>query len=142
MNGTLAYTELKIETNTEYTPDSLEILLSRYEFFCHIDENTFVYGRGHRKSREQQYYEKLKEYIGKLSEYVEEIRICGPERNSYSKTDHDATFMRMKKTIWGMTSSSLHTISRLKWLTSTLRWQMSCSTVQIWTVLTPDGKVL
>ena len=22
------------------------------------------------------------------------------ERNSYSKTDHDATFMRMKKTIW------------------------------------------
>ena len=62
MNETLAYTGLKIETNTEYTPDSPEAILSRYDFVCHIDENTFVYGRGHRKSREQRYYERLKEY--------------------------------------------------------------------------------
>lgn len=33
----------------------------------------------------------------KLKEYVKKIRICGSDRNSYSKTDHDATFMRMKK---------------------------------------------
>ena len=101
MNETLAYTGLKIETNTEYTPDSLEAILSRYDFVCHIDENTFIYGRGHRKSREQRYYERLKEYIEKLSEYVEKIQICGPERNSYAKTDHDATFMRMKKDYMG-----------------------------------------
>lgn len=101
MNETLTYTGLKIETNTEYTPDSLKAILSRYTFFCHINEKAFVYGRGHRKSREQRYYEKLKEYLEKLSEYVEKIRICGPERNSYSKTDHDATFMRMKKDYMG-----------------------------------------
>ena len=101
MNETLAYTGLKIETNTEYTPDSLEAILSRYDFVCHIDENTFIYGRGHRKSREQRYYERLKEYIEKLSEYVERTQICGPERNSYAKTDHDATFMRMKKDYMG-----------------------------------------
>ena len=101
MNETLAYTGLKIETNTEYTPDSLEAILSRYDFVCHIDENTFVYGRGHRKSREQRYYERLKEYIEKLPEYVEKIQICGPERNSYAKTNHDATFMRMKKDYMG-----------------------------------------
>ena len=101
MNETLAYTGLKIETNTEYTPDSLEAILSRYDFVCHIDENTFIYGRGHRKSREQRYYERLKEYIEKLSEYVEKTQICGPERNSYAKTDHDATFMRMKKDYMG-----------------------------------------
>ena len=40
MNETLAYTGLKIETNTEYTPDSLEAILSRYDFVCHIDENS------------------------------------------------------------------------------------------------------
>lgn len=91
MNETLAYTGLKIETNAEYTPDSLEMILSRYEFFCYIDKDTFVHGRGHRKSQEQRYYERLKGYIGKLSEYVEKIRICGPDRNSYAKTDHDAT---------------------------------------------------
>lgn len=101
MNETLAYTGLKIETNTEYTPDSLEAILSRYDFVCHIDENTFIYGRGHRKSREQRYYERLKEYIEKLPEYVEKIQICGPERNSYAKTNHDATFMRMKKDYMG-----------------------------------------
>ena len=43
----------------------------------------------------------LKEYIEKLSEYVERTQICGPERNSYAKTDHDATFMRMKKDYMG-----------------------------------------
>ena len=40
---------------------------SRYDFVCHIDENTFVHGRGHRKSREQRYYERLKEDIEKFS---------------------------------------------------------------------------
>lgn len=29
-------------------------------------------------------------------EYLEQI-ICGNDRNSYSKADHDATFMCMKK---------------------------------------------
>ena len=66
-----------------------------------MDEKEFVCGRGHRKSREQRYYEKLKKYTEKLREYVVKIRICGSDRNSYSKTDHDATFMRMKKDYMG-----------------------------------------
>ena len=56
MNETLAYTGLKIEINTEYTPDGLETILNRYAFLCHIDEKDFVSGRGHRKSQEQRYY--------------------------------------------------------------------------------------
>ncbi len=101
MNKTLAYTGLKIETNTEYTPDSLEAVMSRYVFFCHVDKKEFVSGRGHRKSREQRYYEKLEGYMEKLKEYVVKIKICGSYRNSYSKTDPDATFMRMKKDYMG-----------------------------------------
>ena len=41
--------------------------------------------------------EKLKKYTDKLKEYGERIRICGPNRNSYSKTDPSASFMRVKK---------------------------------------------
>ena len=101
INDDLAYTGFKIETNTEYTPDCLETILSRYVFFCRIDEKNFVHGRGYHKTKEQRNYEKLKEYALKLAEYVEKIRICGPGRNSYSKTDLDATFMRMKTDYMG-----------------------------------------
>ena len=52
----------------------------------------FVHGRGHRKTTQQRHYEKLREYTAKLEEYVEKIRICGEDRNSYSKTDHSASF--------------------------------------------------
>ncbi len=99
-SGVLAYTGLKVETNTEYTPQGLEMILGRYTFQCRIDEKAFVHCMGHRKTREQRYYEKLKEYTEKLIEYVKKIRICGPERNSYSKADHDATFMRNKGEVY------------------------------------------
>lgn len=101
INEDLVDTGLKVETNAEYSPQCLEMLLSRYAFKCRIDEKEFVHERGHRKTREQRYYEKLKEYTEKLKEYVEKIRICGSDRNSYSKTDYDATFMRMKKDSMG-----------------------------------------
>lgn len=60
-----------------------------------------MYGKGHRKTTKQKHYESLKEYIIKLEEYVEKINICGENRNSYSKTDNSATFMRMKKDYMG-----------------------------------------
>ena len=56
----------------------------------------FVHGRGHRKTRLQRSLETLESYIEKLKEYNQKLHICG-ERNSYSKTDTDATFMRMKE---------------------------------------------
>ena len=51
--------------------------------------------KGQRKERKRQ-IKQLKEHAGKLGEYDERLRILG-DRNSYSKTDHDATFMRMKE---------------------------------------------
>lgn len=44
--------------------------------------------------------ETLEEALSKLKEYTQKIHICG-ERNSYSKTDNDATFMRMKEDAMG-----------------------------------------
>lgn len=61
------------------------------------EENiTFVHGIGKRKSLLQKTLEQLDEYLAKLKRYTQSIHIAG-DRNSFSKTDHDATFMRMKE---------------------------------------------
>ena len=56
----------------------------------------FVHGIGKRKTPLQRSIETLEGYIEKLKEYNQKLYICGT-RNSYSKTDTDATFMRMKE---------------------------------------------
>ena len=57
----------------------------------------FVYGKGRKKSEIQQLYEELEACGNKLMEYKECYEIMGKDRNSYSKTDLEATFMRMKE---------------------------------------------
>lgn len=61
-------------------------------------------GRGHKKTRLQRIYEELTKITIKLKEYAEKIAVCGEERNSYAKTDRDATFMRMKTDYMGNTA--------------------------------------
>ena len=56
----------------------------------------FVYGKGNKKSELQQLYEDLEVCGTRLMEYRECFEIMGKDRNSYSKTDLEATFMRMK----------------------------------------------
>jgi transposase len=56
----------------------------------------FVSGIGKRKSPLQKTFEQLDEYISRLKKYNKHLHLMG-DRNSYSKTDPDATFMRMKE---------------------------------------------
>ncbi len=56
-----------------------------------------VYGKGTRKHPIQRLYDNMNEYFNKLKEYNNDLKIIGENRNSYSKTDHDATFMHMKE---------------------------------------------
>jgi transposase len=60
----------------------------------------FVHGCGKRKTPLQRSIESVEEYLNKLKEYTQKIHICG-DRNSYSKTDTDSTFMRMKEDAMG-----------------------------------------
>ena len=101
MNKDLSYEGLVIRTNTEYTPEYLDEILTNYKSACGIKEDKFVHGRGHRKTPEQRYFEKLTEYRNKLGEYVKKLEICGEDRNSYSKTNTSATFMRVKRDYMG-----------------------------------------
>ena len=57
----------------------------------------FVHGSGRRKSEAQKQWERLAELCGKWEKYEEQLEIMGTERNSYSRTDPDATFMRLKE---------------------------------------------
>ena len=55
----------------------------------------FVQGKGKRKSQLQKDFEELSELLERRKKYAEYSGILG-NRNSFSKTDTDATFMRMK----------------------------------------------
>lgn len=71
-----------------FAPCSETIMAEMTNFLYEIGE---ICGR--KKHSIQQSIEKLKEYLGKLKEYTQKIHTCG-NRNSYSKTDKDTTFMR------------------------------------------------
>lgn len=60
----------------------------------------FVHGIGKRKTPLQKSVETLEDYLSRFKKYNHQIHICGG-RNSYSKTDPDATFMRMKEDAMG-----------------------------------------
>ena len=92
---------IKIEKRNEYTIEYLEQVLQKYKEICCIDVEKFVHGKGVRKTIYQRKYEKLSEYIEKLKKYAKHIEICGEKRNSYSKTDSSATFMRIKRDYMG-----------------------------------------
>ena len=101
INQELQYTGTQFSINTEYAPEYIRQAAGRYAEMHQLDESQFVRGRGHHKTTAQRHYEKLTGFAVKLEEYVEKIRICGEDRNSYSKTDHSATFMRIKTDYMG-----------------------------------------
>jgi len=101
INDEIIWSGKKISTNPEYVPEFLDEVAEQYAELWQLDESAFVHGSGHRKTVQQRHYERICEYSGKLKEYVEKIRTCGPERNSYSKTDPSATFMRIKTDYMG-----------------------------------------
>lgn len=63
------------------------------------------------ESQRRQYAAMLKNllaYLEKTLEYEEKERICGPNRNSYYKTDHDATAMCLKQDYYSGLGSNMH----------------------------------
>ena len=97
MNEELRYEGLKLESKSEYIPEELEEMLRAYLNHYGLKESEFPHGKGRHKTEQQRKAEQLRKYIRKLEEYGEKLRICGEDRNSYSKTDPGATFMHMKK---------------------------------------------
>ena len=90
-----------LEKREEYAVEYVWEMLSAYQSATGLDVTKFVLGIGHRKGIHQKQYEELHGYRERLKTYARHIEICGEARNSYSKTDHDATFMRIKSDYMG-----------------------------------------
>ena len=74
---------------------SMDNLLFNLQTQARIQGVEFVYGRGKRKTELQRDIEKITEYSERIAGYEQHLKLL-QGRNSYSKTDADATFMRMK----------------------------------------------
>src|SRR5699024_12239388 len=75
--------------------NKLNEINEKKEKYMKYENIAFVNGKGKRKSDIQKLYDELKEHAMKMFEYTIHMDILG-ERNSFSKTDPDATFMHMK----------------------------------------------
>ncbi|WP_335617654.1 transposase [Clostridium butyricum] len=85
-----------IITNAKISVQDANYILDSIRIMIEANNIEFVYGKGKRKSKFQRYTEQLNEFIEKQNKYNEYNSIFNG-RNSFSKTDHDATFMHMKE---------------------------------------------
>lgn len=73
-----------------------------------IKINEIPSGKGKRLTKQQKNYKTLYKYLIKLLEYEEKEKICGENRKSYYKTDHDATAMALKTDYYSGHGSNMH----------------------------------
>lgn len=86
-------------TNFKITPENrtadLQRVVDYLDEYCYENNVAFIFGRGKRKSRHQKFYEITRKFLDRQLLYDLHNSRFG-NRNSYSKTDVDATFMHMK----------------------------------------------
>ena len=97
----LQFLNIRFEIREEYAIEYMEQICIQYMQITQIDTGKIPRGRGHHKTLEQRQYQILTEYTKRLKTYANHIKICGENRNSYSKTDTSATFMRIKRDYMG-----------------------------------------
>lgn len=90
----------RLDLKEEASGSELKAVLEMLDQERSVRGIAFVQGRGHRKTKLQRHFETVSELTERLVWYETALEICG-ERNSFSKTDPDATFMRMKEDAMG-----------------------------------------
>ena len=97
----LCFYRIFFQTREEYSIEYMDFCVSQLKNVLGERIIDIPSGKGHRKTVEQRLYQTLCQYTDKLKEYAKHIEICGEHRNSYSKTDKEATFMRIKTDYMG-----------------------------------------
>ena len=102
--------QMRIEVNGKNLIKSFQFnkLIKEYVVRENIDINSIPTGKGKRLTKEQRNYKLAYQYLIKLLEYEEKETICGENRNSYYKTDKDATAMVLKEDYYSKTSHDFH----------------------------------
>jgi transposase len=88
--------EINVAYQTTFSPNDLRQCLDFLTNQTAENNIDFVYGKGKRKSTLQKHYEKAVAYLEKKQKYIDYQRTFNG-RNSFSKSDHDATFMHLKE---------------------------------------------
>ncbi|MDY0404029.1 IS1182 family transposase [Virgibacillus sp. 179-BFC.A HS] len=87
--------ELSIE-ELEKIVEKLDEKVEEYDKKIEVSEDVSERKQLRSERKEpKQYQKQFKDYLARKEKYQNDMEIFG-KRNSYSKTDHDATFMRMK----------------------------------------------
>lgn len=86
-----------IKEKDNYTSDELLEIVTCLSSIIDKEGLSLVYGKGKRKDSIQKLFDLFEEYQNKMDGYDNHLKIMGEKRNSYSKTDKDSTFMRMKE---------------------------------------------
>lgn len=95
-------------------------ILKDYAEQNNIDINNIPSGRGKRLTKEQRYLKYGYTHLLKLLEYEEKIETCGENRNSYFKTDKDATAMVLKEDYYSKSSYDFHAAYNVQVIVSSL----------------------
>ncbi len=95
-------------------------LIEDYVVRKNININSIPNGKGRKLTIEQKNYKKANQYLMKLLEYEKKEEICGENRNSYFKTDHDATAMKLKEDYYSKLSHDFHAGYNVQVLVSSL----------------------
>lgn len=82
--------------------------IKEYVAIKQIDIYSIPSGKGKKLTKEQKNYKQAYQYLIKLLEYEEKERICDDNRNSYFKTDTDATAMVLKEDYYSKLSHDFH----------------------------------
>lgn len=93
INNEVVYQGVRFDIRAEYAIEYMEDIITQYIKVTGFNPEKAVSGKGRRKATEQRNHEKLNEYTEKLKKYADYINTCEEERNDYSKTDNDATFL-------------------------------------------------
>lgn len=102
--------EMGLEYKKKHLVKSYELnnFIKQYISNENIDINSIPSGKGKRLTKPQKNYKLAYQYLIKLLEYEEKERICGDNRNSYYKTDKDATAMVLKEDYYSKLSHDFH----------------------------------
>jgi transposase len=90
----------EVPASRKFVSKDLALYLNRFlekADLQHLNPHTLPRGRGHHNPEIIKDYFLLEKFLYKLLEYEEKFAICGPDRNSFFKTDKDATAMTLKE---------------------------------------------
>lgn len=102
--------EMNYDYNNKYyiKSEEFKILIKKYSDINNMNYQDIPFGKGKRLTKVQRTIKTSYEYLCKLTEYEAKEKLCGEDRNSYYKTDIDATAMVLKEDYYSKLSHDFH----------------------------------